>query len=94
MKRNYQQELMEAIAPFVEDYKQFPRGFAETDNLNDLDECQKEVDKMMENFNNYSSAEHKRFIIKIEKDRWSDGKNAGAFGRYIARLEYLKTLVN
>ncbi len=92
MKRNYEKELMEAIAPFVEDYKQCPVGFAETNNINNLDECQKKVDEMMLSFNKYSSAEHKRYIIKIEKDRWSDGKNAGAYGRYIARLEYLKTL--
>ncbi len=94
MKRNYEQELMEAIAPFVEDYKQFPRGFAETDNLNDINECQKEVDEMMNNFNKCATAEEKRFFIKLEKDRWLNGKNAGAYGRFIARLEYLKTLVN
>ena len=92
MKRNYEQELMEAIAPFVEDYKQFPRGFAETDNLNNLDECQKEVDEIMYNFNKLATTQEKKHLIKIEKDRWLNGKNAGAFGRYIARLEYLKTL--
>ena len=90
MKRNYEKELMEAIAPFVEDYKQFPRGFAETDNLNDLDECQKEVDKMMWEFNHCDISD-KKSVIKREKDRWLNGRNAGAFGRYIGRLEYLKT---
>ena len=92
MKRNYEQELMEAIAPFVEDYKQFPRGFAETDNLNNINELQKEVDEMMYGFNKYATLQEKKHFIKLEKDRWMNGKNAGAYGRYIARLEYLKTL--
>ena len=87
--KNYEQELMLAIAPFVEDYKLHPYGFAETDNLNDIDECQKDVDKIMWVFN-HSDMSDKKNIIKKEIDRWCDGRNAGCFGRFIGRLEYLK----
>ena len=81
---------MTAVQPFVEDYQNYPRGFAETDNLNDIEECQKIVDNMMWEFNKIMTAGEKRSTIKREIDRWSNEKNAGGFGRFIARLEYLK----
>ena len=90
MKRNYEQELMEAITPFVNDYQQFPRGFAETDNLNDIDECQKQFDELMKWFR-IEDATFKKRVIKIEKDRWTNGKNAYGYGRLYARLVYLKS---
>ena len=89
--KNYQEELMNAVQPFVADYQTHPIGFAETDNLNDIEECQKIVDSLMWDFNKCMTVTEKKHAIKRELDRWNNGKNAGGFGRYIARLEYLKT---
>lgn len=90
-KINYEQQLMDAIAPFVENYKKYPHGFAETNNLNDIDECQKDVNELLSDFNLLMSTAEKKAVIAREINRWNNGKNAGGFGRYIARLEYLKT---
>lgn len=91
MKRNYQEELMVAISPFVAHYQKYPIGFAETDNLNDIYECQMIVDEIMNDFNFLKTAQEKKDAIKRELDRWNKGKNAGYIGRYYARLEYLKS---
>jgi hypothetical protein len=93
-KRNYENELMEAIAPFVADYQEFPCGFAETDNLNDINECQKIVNEMLRDFNVFYTISDKKWAIKEEKNRWEQEKNAWCYGRYIARLNYLKNNKN
>jgi hypothetical protein len=81
---------MEAIIPFVEYYQKHPYGFAETDGLNDIDEAQSIVNEIMFNFNEIAKTKEKQQMIKKELDRWKEGRNAGAFGRYIGRLYYLK----
>lgn len=88
MTTDYRQELMDTIQPFVKYYQQFPMGFSETDNLNDVNECQKIVNELMLSFDNCSTSE-KKSIIKREVERFEKGKNAGTYGRYVARLIYL-----
>lgn len=89
-KEEYQQQLLDAVAPFVEYYQKHPYGFAETDTLNDLQEAEQIVKEMMFDFNEQATTEWKRLLIKKELDRWKEGRNAGGYGRFIARLWYLK----
>lgn len=87
---DYMQELMEAVEPFLQYYQQFPIGFAETDRLNDITECKNHVQELLNLFENCNVNE-KKSIIKREIERFNDGKNAGPYGRYMARLIYLKS---
>lgn len=75
-------KLMLAVQPFMEFYMECPVGFAETNNLNNIDECLKIIKELNSNCDIRSS-------IRQETKRFSEGKNAGAFGRYIGRLAYL-----
>jgi hypothetical protein len=90
---DYTQELMEAVEPFLQYYQQFPIGFAETDRLNNIEECKKICQELLTSFQNCDTHE-KRTIIKREIERFNDGKNAGPYGRYMARLLYLNTNPN
>jgi len=89
---DYLQELMEVVEPFLQHYQQYPIGFAETDKLNDIEECKNIVQGLLNDFRMCTSSE-KRRIIQREIERFNDGKNAGPYGRYMARLLYLKSLL-
>jgi methionine synthase II (cobalamin-independent) len=89
---HYVDEIIDVVEPFVMDYIESPFGFAETDDLNDIDECIRQIEHM---FWQYDVAENKRErnkmikeTIKIETERWKM-RNAWAYGRYIGRLAYL-----
>ena len=74
------------------DYIKSPFGFAETDNVNDLDLLTKEINNSFKMLSWELVPERNRLIksnIKRETERWNDGKNAGFYGRYIGRLAYL-----
>lgn len=90
--KHYVDEIIDAVEPFAMDYIESPYGFAETDNLNNIDECIREIEHM---FWQYDVAENKRErnrmikqTIKTETERWKM-RNAWAYGRYIGRLAYL-----
>jgi predicted transcriptional regulator len=90
--KHYVDEIIDVTEPFVMDYINSPHGFAETDNLNDIDECIREIEHM---FWQYDVAENKRErnrmikqTIKTETERWKM-RNAWAYGRFIGRLGYL-----
>jgi hypothetical protein len=75
-------KLMLAVQPFMEYYVECPVGFAETNNLNDIDECVEIIRDINRGLNLPST-------IRQETQRFLDGHNAGSFGRYIGRLAYL-----
>ena len=77
-------KLMLAVQPFMEFYISCPVGFAETNDLNDIDECLKIIKQLNSHCDIRSS-------IKQETKRFSEGRNAGQFGRHIGRLAYLLT---
>lgn len=88
----YVDEIIDVVEPFVMDYITSPHGYAETDNLNDIDKCIREIEHM---FWQYEMTETKRErtqmikqTIKTETERWKQ-RNAWAYGRYIGRLAYL-----
>jgi hypothetical protein len=85
------EKIIDSTEPFVMDYVKCPVGYAETDNLNDTDELFKEID---EHFT-YLALEDGRVrrglinhIIRKETRCWNV-RNAGYYGRHIARLAYL-----
>jgi len=90
--KHYVDEIIDVVEPFVMDYIESPFGYAETDNLNDINECITEIEHM---FWNYEVAENKRErnkmirdTIKIETERWKK-RNGWAYSRFIGRLAYL-----
>lgn len=90
--KHYVDEIIDAVEPFAMNYIKCPVGYAETDNLNDLDEC---ITKIEEIFWSFDMCETKRErnkmikeTIKTETDRWKE-RNAWAYGRMIGRLAYL-----
>ena len=87
--QNLEIELRNAINPFVIHYQLCPVGFSETDNLNDINECQQIIDELMGLFRISDLDEQKR-IVNTEVERFKNGKNAGVYGRYFGRLNYLK----
>ena len=90
--KHYVDEIIDSVEPFAMAYIKHPYGFAETDNLNDLDECITEIEHLFWNFDMVDSKrERNRMIretIKTETERWKE-RNAWAYGRYIGRLAYL-----
>ena len=90
--KHYVDEIIDSVEPFAMDYIKCPVGYAETDNLNDVDNC---ITKIEEIFWSFDMCETKRErnkmikeTIKTETDRWKQ-RNAWAYGRYIGRLAYL-----
>lgn len=90
--KHYVDEIIDSVEPFVMNYIKCPVGYAETDHLNDVNECITQIEHM---FWQFDVAENKkernrmiRETIKTESERWKE-RNAWAFGRYIARLAYL-----
>lgn len=90
------EKLIDATEPFVMDYINRPYGFAETDNVYDIQELTAEIDDA---FYYGIGAETDGRIrkgllndaIKRETTRWKEGRNAGFYGRHIGRLAYLLT---
>lgn len=86
------ESIIDSVEPFVMDYIKHPFGFAETDNVNDLDLLTKEINNSFQMLSYDTAQERNRLIksnIKRETERWNDGKNAGFYGRHIGRLAYL-----
>lgn len=90
--KHYVDEIIDAVEPFAMDYIQSPYGYAETDKLNDIDECITQIEHMFWQFDvAETKRERNRMIketIKTETERWKQ-RNAWAYGRYIGRLAYL-----
>jgi hypothetical protein len=90
--KNYSVEaVLNAVEPFAMDYITLPVGFAETDNLNDIDKLIRELDNSFMSFmldDGRKVRSHIKFIVKIETERWKE-RNAWFYGRHIGRLAYL-----
>jgi hypothetical protein len=89
--KHYVDDIIDVVQPFAMDYIKHPYGFAETDKLNDIDECIKEIDELFISFTLANQREYNRMVnetIEVEFKRWKD-RNAWAYGRYIGRLAYL-----
>ena len=85
-------EMIDAVEPFTMDYIKSPFGFAETDNLNDIQKC---LDEIYLHFVGIMAEPDGRVrrgyinrTIKRENERWKQG-NAAGFGRMVGRLGYL-----
>ncbi len=89
---HYVDEIIDVVEPFVMDYMKHPVGYAETDGLNDIDECITKIEELFWSFNMVDTkTERNRMIretIKTETNRWKE-RNGWAYSRYIARLAYL-----
>ena len=87
------ESIVDSTEPFVMDYLKHPFGFAETDNVNDIDELVKDIDAIFYYLICEPDGRIRRGLvnhtIKREKLRWQEGKNATAYGRHIARLGHL-----
>lgn len=89
---NAVESIIDATEPFVMDYILCPVGYAETDNANDLQELIQDITMAFV----FDPDGRKRrgeinWCVKREKQRWSEGRNAGFFGRHIGRVGYLLT---
>ena len=88
----YEDEIIDAVEPFAMNYINSPGGYAETDNLNDIDECMTQIERLFWNFYMTETKREKNQMIKqtikTETERWKQ-RNAWAYGRYIGRLAYL-----
>jgi hypothetical protein len=73
-------------------YIKLPVGYAETDKLNDINECMNHINELFWGFELYPTPKQRakaiKETIKVETTRWKE-KNAWAYGRYIGRLAYL-----
>lgn len=90
---NVVEAIVDATEPFVMDYIQHPYGFAETDNVNDMNELLKEIDLSFMMLASEPDGRVRRGLInqtvKREKTRWLNGRNAWFYGRFIGRVAYL-----
>ena len=85
------ERIIDSTDPFVMDYIKCPVGYAETNDLNDIDELLKEID---EHFT-YLACEDGRVrrgiinrTVRQETKLWNV-RNASYYGRHIGRLAYL-----
>ena len=88
---HYNEEILNACEPFAMDYILSPFGFAETDNLNDIDEVISEIENGFWFISLESKSEQKKHIkhaVQIETERWKQ-RNAWGYGRMVGRLAYL-----
>lgn len=87
-------DVIEACAPFAE-LKYSHIGFAETEKVNSATECMKELCTMFYSMvdvnakgNLYVPVKTVKSAIKREQDRFKEN-NAGGYGRFFARLNYI-----
>ena len=87
------ERIIDSTEPFVMDYVDCPVGYAETNNLNDIDELTKEINEHFKEFSYEYDGRVRRGLInrvvRIETTRWNEGRNAWYYGRHIGRLAYL-----
>lgn len=85
-------EMIDVTKPFAMDYIKYPFGYAETDNLNDIQTCVKDINEYFISVEIESDGRVRRGVInhyvKKEKERWAS-RNAWGLGRHIGRLAYL-----
>ena len=85
--------IVDATEPFVMDYLKHPSGFAETDNVNNVEILMKDIDAGFYDLVCEPDGRIRRGLVnhtvKREKLRWQEGRNAAFYGRHIARLGYL-----
>jgi hypothetical protein len=88
---HYNEEILNACEPFAMDYILSPFGFAETDNLNDIDEVISEIENGFWMISLENKREQKsmiKFAVFTETERWKQ-RNAWGYGRMVGRLAYL-----
>lgn len=88
---HYNDEIVNACEPFAMDYILSPFGFAETDNLNNIDEVISEIENGFWMISLEGKREQKQMIkraVEKETERWKQ-RNAWGYGRMIGRLAYL-----
>jgi hypothetical protein len=88
---HYNEEIVNACEPFAMDYILSPFGFAETDDLNDINDVISDIENGFWMISLEDKKDQKRMIklaVKLETARWED-RNAWAYGRLIGRLAYL-----
>jgi hypothetical protein len=91
--KHYVDEIIDAVEPFAMNYIKCPVGYAETDRLNNINDCITEIEHLFWNFDMCETKRERNKIIKetikTETTRWKTDKNAWSYGRMIARLAYL-----
>jgi hypothetical protein len=88
---HYNDEIVSACEPFAMDYILSPFGFAETDNLNNIDEIISNIENGFWMISLENKTKQKQLIkhaVKTETERWKE-RNAWGYGRMIGRLAYL-----
>jgi hypothetical protein len=88
---HYNENIVNACEPFAMDYILSPFGFAETDNLNDIDEVISEIENAFWMISLEDKRKQKSMIkhaVEKETERWKQ-RNAWGYGRMIGRLAYL-----
>ena len=88
---HYNEEIVNACEPFAMDYILSPFGFAETDDLNDINDVISDIENGFWMISLEDKKDQRRMIklaVKLETARWED-RNAWAYGRLIGRLAYL-----
>ena len=90
---NAQEGIVDATRDFVLDYVKHPVGYAETDNVNDIDKILSDIDMSFAEFGFEEDGRVRRgminYVIKTEKKRWEEGRNAWFYGRHIGRVAHL-----
>jgi hypothetical protein len=88
---HYNDEIVSSCEPFAMDYILSPFGFAETDNLNDIDEVISDIENGFWMISLEPKVKQRQLIkhaVKTETERWKQ-RNAWGYGRMIGRLAYL-----
>ena len=88
---HYNENIVNACEPFAMDYILSPFGFAETDNLNDVDEVISEIENGFWMISLEPKGNQTKMIkhaVATETERWKQ-RNAWGYGRMIGRLAYL-----
>ena len=84
------ESIIDATEPFVMDYMNSPFGFAETDNENEIEPL---LDSLYWSFVSTPDGRVRRgeinSVIKREREKWNNGRNAGSVGRLIGRIAHL-----
>ena len=87
---NAVESIIDATEPFVMYYMNSPFGFAETDNENEIEPL---LDSLYWSFVFTPDGRVRRgeinSVIKREREKWNNGRNAGSVGRLIGRIAHL-----